>query len=198
MNTLLFLLVGQLLACRRETEDTLQPSEDTGVEETGETAEVEDPIYQLDTALLPQGANPCREPFVGEVSEAVDGDTIWVHGPDGADKVRIIGVDTPELAYYDDEVDDCYGPEAQAFTEENLLGELVWLSFDGDCEDDYGRALAYVTTGEGEQGFFERQLLRGGYAETMTFSATSTYADVFEADEAEARAANAGRWGACE
>ncbi len=188
-----------LLACHRhDDEDTRQPSEETGSPETGDSAEEQDPIYDLDLSEVAQGADPCREAFVGEVTEIVDGDTLWVHGPDGADKVRIIGVDTPEIAHDTDETDECYGPEATAFTEQSLLGELVWLGFDGDCEDDYGRALAYVTTGAGEQGFFERQLLRGGYAETMTFYATSTYADLFEDDEAAARSEGAGMWGACE
>lgn len=193
------ILLSLLLACRPDEPEDLQPAEETGGAETGEAGDsADDPIYDLDPASVAQGADPCREAFVGEVTEVVDGDTLWVHGPDGADKIRIIGVDTPEIAHDTDETDECYGPEATAFTEENLLGRLVWLGFDGDCEDDYGRALAYVTTGEGEQGFFERQQLRGGYATTMNFRETSTYAEVFEADEATARAAGAGLWGACE
>lgn len=194
MTTLLLLL----FACHRGEDDTLQPSEETGDSQPEDTVpEAHDPIYDLSADQVNQGPNPCREAFVAEVTEVVDGDTFWAHGPDGADKVRIIGVDTPEIAHSSDDTNDCYGPEATTFTEEHLLGELVWLGFDYDCEDDYGRALAYVTTGEGEQGFFERQLLRGGYAEVMTFSATSTFADLFEQDEAAARSEGAGMWSAC-
>lgn len=198
------ILLSLFLACHHvDGGDTLQPIEDTG--EAGETADsgsggddtATDPIYDLTADEIPQGADPCREAFVGLVSEIVDGDTFWEHGPDGAEKIRIIGVDTPEIAHSSDETDECYGPEATTFAEDTLYDNHVWLSFDGDCEDDYGRTLAYVTTGPGDQGFFERQLLRNGYAVTMTFSATSTYADVFEEDERAAQEEGAGMWTAC-
>ena len=163
-----------LIACGRATDTGLQPNEqDSGGTDSGDSGDTDeplDPIYDMPEEDLPQGANPCREPVVVMVTEAVDGDTLWVQGPAGSEKVRIIGVDTPE----------------------------IWLTFDGDCEDDYGRTLAYVTSGEGETGFFERLLLQGGWAETMTFSATSTFAGTFEDDEAAAIAAGEGMWGACE
>lgn len=190
-----------LLACGRHEDTGLQPNEedpatgDSG--DGGQDSVAQDPIYDLPEDELPQGADPCRDPLVALVTEAVDGDTLWVKGPGGSEKVRIIGVDTPEISHYGDPA-DCYGPEAAAFTEASLVDRYVWLTFDGDCEDDYGRTLAYVTSGAGEEGFFERVLLQGGWAEVMTFSATSTFADTFEADEAEARDADAGLWGACE
>ena len=197
MTLTLFLL----FACHHDTDtgSDLQGNEDPPVETGGGDSDSAptDPIYDIAEDQLPQGASPCRDPFVALVTEAVDGDTLWVRGPAGSEKVRIIGVDTPEISH-DGDAPDCYGPEAAAFTEEQLLDHNVWLTFDGDCEDDYGRTLAYVTSGEGDSGFYERVLLQGGWAETMTFEATSTYADVFEADEAEARREGAGLWGACE
>lgn len=201
MITPLFNLALLLFACGRGADTGLQPSEEDHTSgdsaDTDDTDEPLDPIYSMSEDDLPQGADPCRAPVVVEVTEAVDGDTLWVHGPAGSEKVRIIGVDTPEISHNGDPP-DCYGPEAAAFTEEQLLGRYVWLTFDGDCEDDYGRTLAYVTSGEGETGFFERLLLQGGWAETMTFSATSTYARTFESDEAAAIAAGEGMWGACD
>lgn len=201
MITPLFNLALLLFACGRDADTGLQPSEEEQTSgdsaDTDDTDEPLDPIYSMSEDDLPQGADPCRAPVVVEVTEAVDGDTLWVHGPAGSEKVRIIGIDTPEISHNGDPP-DCYGPEAAAFTEAQLLGRYIWLTFDGDCEDDYGRTLAYVTSGEGETGFFERLLLQGGWAETMTFSATSTYARTFEGDEAAARAAGEGMWGACD
>lgn len=178
--------------------EEVQPAEEpvVGLKDSAE-GEAEDPIYDMDPDDLPQGEDPCRAPVVVEVTEVVDGDTFYGRGPAGSEKVRIIGVDTPEIGYGDDPP-DCYGPEAQTYAREALEGRRVWLTFDGDCEDDYGRTLAYVITGEGDGGFFERGLLRGGYAETMTFYATSTYADTFYEDEDAAREAEAGLWGACD
>jgi len=129
------------------------------------------------------------------IVSVTDGDTIHVQPIEGGpeEKVRIIGVNTPETW---DGV-ECYGPEANDFTNATLYQRMAWLTFDYDCLDDYDRTLAYVILSTDESCFFERLLLRGGYAEAMNFSATSTFADTFDDDEQWARDHDEGRWGAC-
>jgi micrococcal nuclease len=150
---------------------------------------------EIDPSSLPEGNNPCRSPEFGTVAYAVDGDTIEVElRSGGSERVRIIGVDTPE-SYGDVE---CYGPEASLYTAQELEGEEVWLTFDGTCIDSYDRTLAYVHTGnQSEEDFFERRLLRYGYAEAFPFDNTDTFEAEFEADMQVAIAGGAGLWSAC-
>jgi hypothetical protein len=75
------------------------------------------------------------------VTKHTDGDTLWLSG---IGKVRLIGVDTPEV-YGGVE---CYGREASAFVKRLLpLGARVRYLLDVEERDRYGRALAYVYTG---------------------------------------------------
>lgn len=150
----------------------------------------------IDTTLLPAGADPCREPVLVTVDWVVDGDTAYVNGPDGDEKVRFIGVDTPEVSY-EGSTADCYGEDAYEYTKDALEGEEVWLTFDGECVDYYDRTLAYVNTGVGEQDLFERRLLRGGWARTLAIEPNTSFEATFDADQDQAEDDNAGGWDAC-
>lgn len=155
-------------------------------------------VKALDPSTLPAGTSPCREPILGRVTSVSDGDTIRVVGVppyDFDERVRIIGVDTPEIAH-DDEPAQCYGEEAKAFTNQ-LWRHLVWLTFDRECFDHFDRALAYVHVGAGTGDFWERQLLRRGMGRTLTIPPNNSYAGMFANDESSAQASGAGLWSAC-
>lgn len=175
------------------------PTDDTGA--TGATTDPDEEIRGVQPSTLPQGPEPCREPALMRVTYVYDGDTFFAE-PDGGgaeEKVRIIGLDTPELAYEDDPA-ECYGSEAGQYLNSLIGGELVWLSFDYLCADDYDRTLAYVHRGLSEADFINRNLLRSGYAEAYPWDdgLTNTFDEVFAADEAAARAEGLGLWGACQ
>ncbi|MCB9742280.1 MAG: thermonuclease family protein [Alphaproteobacteria bacterium] len=170
-------------------------AEDSTPQDTGEPG---DALRALDPATLPAAAAPCAEPVFGEVDYAVDGDTVHFY-PEGDTRwisVRLIGLDTPEIAHNGDPA-DCYGPEAAAFTQDLLNGRPVWLTFDAVCEDYFGRTLAYVHTGTHESDFVNRHIVRSGYAWAFPFDDTDTFEAEFEADEAAAREAGLGLWSAC-
>lgn len=176
---------------------TLAPGDDTD----DSAQEDVDPITLLDPATLPQGPEPCRAPVLVEVYRIVDGDTIYVTHADGSgvnEKVRIIGVDTPEVAHSSDETSECYGDEAATYTDRMLYGKTIWLSFDRTCEDAYDRTLAYVLTGGTEDDLFERHLLREGYATAYPWSNTDTFEGIFDDDEAYAQDVGAGLWSECD
>jgi len=128
------------------------------------------------------------------VERVVDGDTIHtspsVGGPDG---VRFIGVDTPETVDPNEPVEP-YGPEASAFTKEQLEGERVVLTFDQDRTDQYGRALAYVRLG-GQGETFNETLLRQGYGQLEIVSPNDRYEETFSQAQETARRAHRGIWG---
>ena len=106
-----------------------------------EPAEEEDPMALIDSAQLPASAQACREPILVEVQYVIDGDTFHVRGPAGEERVRTIGINTPELGY-DGDPDDCYAEEAKLKLEELIGGKSIWLSFDETCADAYDRTLA--------------------------------------------------------
>lgn len=165
-------------------------------DDTNESAADDDRVRALTD--LPQGTYPCRTPVLARIAYISDGDTVYVHPDDGSEgfKVRLIGIDTPEIAH-DDEPADCYGDEATTFTTEQVEDKLAWLTFDAECEDYYDRALAYAIRGEGDDGFFNRVLARQGYADQLTVEPNSTFADDFADDVQAAQNEGLGLWEAC-
>jgi micrococcal nuclease len=99
-----------------------------------------------------------------KVTRVVDGDTIDISpSVQGRSRVRLIGMDTPEV-YSSTQP---YGPEASAFAKQELEGEEVSLELDVQKIDPYGRILAYVYLPDGEM--FNEVLLEEGYAQVATF-----------------------------
>src|ERR687898_1721466 len=89
------------------------------------------------------------------VERVIDGDTLVVNpSVSGTEDVRLLGVDTPETVDPNEPVEP-YGPEASAFTNQQLEGERVTLIFDQEKRDQYGRALAYVRVGGRSETFNE-------------------------------------------
>ena len=154
--------------------------------------------------LIQQGCGSDGEPgneggpgagssLTARVVRVVDGDTI-VASVDGRDQyVRYIGVDTPETVKPDTPV-QCFGPRASEENHRLVEGRTVRLTFDREPRDDYGRLLAYVHTGG---RFVNAELVRGGYARTLTIAPNTSHAA--ELQRLATRAATAGRglWGSC-
>jgi micrococcal nuclease len=128
------------------------------------------------------------------VVEVIDGDTIVVLFADGhTDTVRLLGVDTPETHHPTKPV-GCFGPEAAAFTERRLAGEVVRLEGDVEARDLYGRRLAYVILG-GER--FNDELLRRGFARLLVIAPNGSHARDELAAELDAKRHERGLWGEC-
>jgi micrococcal nuclease len=136
------------------------------------------------------------------VTRHTDGDTLWLSG---IGKVRLIGVDTPEVygiapgraepgpSRKAGEV-ECYGPRASAFVERTVpIGSRVRYRLGVEDRDRYGRALAYVWLGDGR--FLNRLLLARGLAQPLTIEPNDEYEVEFLRVTAHARAARLGLWG---
>jgi micrococcal nuclease len=120
----------------------------------------------------------------------VDGDTIDISpSVEGRSRVRLIGMDTPEVHFGTQP----YGPEASAFAKREVEGEEVGLELDVQKIDPYGRLLAYVYLPDGRM--FNETLLEEGYAQVATFPPNVKYQDRFLKSQREAREANRGLWG---
>ncbi|MEX1008427.1 MAG: thermonuclease family protein [Acidimicrobiia bacterium] len=131
------------------------------------------------------------------VVSVTDGDTITVRlDTGGTEKVRLIGIDTPETKDPRTVV-ECFGAEASARTHALLpTRTAVRLETDVERRDRYGRFLAYVW--RVDDGLFVNEaLVKDGWAAPYRFPPNVKYADRFSQLGAEAREANAGLWGAC-
>jgi micrococcal nuclease len=147
------------------------------------------------TATPPLGSAPLSPGgrVTAVVTSDVDGDTIHVRVDGREEKVRFIGVNSPEVSWYGRE-GECYGPAAAVYTRHRLVGRRIGLVFDVRLRDVYGRLLAYVYVGS---ELFNLTLVRLGYATNDPVSPDTRMADLFATSEAAARARGAGRWSAC-
>ena len=127
------------------------------------------------------------------VIEVTDGDTFRVLPVGREVTVRLIGIDTPEVAWYGGTA-ECYGGQAGRFLRNRLGDERVRLEFDEERRDPYGRALAYAY----HRGrMLNMVLVRGGYARVTIYEPNDRYEDRLRAAERAARDNGAGLWSAC-
>lgn len=126
----------------------------------------------------------------------VDGDTIDADVAGTRERVRLIGIDTPETKKPDTPV-QCFGPEASSFTT-SLLPEGTALRLERDVEarDAYGRLLAYVYRAD-DGLFVNLEIVRRGYAHLLTIPPNVAHVDEFVAAAREAESADLGLWGGC-
>ncbi len=125
------------------------------------------------------------------VTRVVDGDTIEVALGGKTEKIRLIGVDTPETVH-PTRGEEPYGREASNFTKTRLDGNQIGLEFDVEERDRYGRLLAYVWLGD---VLFNEVLVFEGYAQVATYPPNVKYVDRFTVAQKAAREANRGLWG---
>jgi micrococcal nuclease len=135
---------------------------------------------------------PPRSALV-QVTRVVDGDTVEVQIEGREEDVRYIGVDTPETVKPGEPV-DCFGPQASSFNHRMVEGREVRLVFDRERRDDYDRLLAYVYLGD---RFVNAELVRRGFAETLTIPPNDRFAERLKRLEIAAARAGRGLWGAC-
>jgi endonuclease YncB( thermonuclease family) len=135
------------------------------------------------------------------VKRVVDGDTIVL---ETGERVRLIGIDTPELHESDKLYRDAsrtrqdaatiqkLGRRAYEFTRNLVEGKRVSLEFDAEKRDRYNRLLAYVYLKDGT--FVNAEIVKQGYASLMTIPPNVKYADLFLRLYREARENRRGLW----
>jgi len=135
-------------------------------------------------------------PGEARVTRVVDGDTIVVDLDGRSEKIRLLGIDTPETKSPTKPV-QCYGKEASAHTTELLPdGTVVRLERDVEERDQYGRLLAYVYRADDDL-FVNLELARDGFASLLTYRPNVAHVDELSAAVDDAHARQAGLWGQC-
>lgn len=129
-----------------------------------------------------------------EVDRVVDGDTVDVVIDGKVERLRLIGIDTPETVHPSKPV-ECYGIEASNKAKELLSGTRVALEVDdsqGD-RDKYGRMLRYVFLEDGTN--FNELMIAEGYAYEYTYDQAYTYQSLFKNAQRSAEQSGSGLWG---
>ena len=135
-------------------------------------------------------------PGTGIVERVIDGDTIDVRIGGRDERVRLIGIDTPEIATPDHEA-ECFGPEAHRHSAELLpLGTTVYMQRDVVGRDDYGRLLAYVFRSDDDL-FVNERIMVDGFARPLTIEPNSAHRRRFVEAAGAAQRSSLGLWGAC-
>jgi micrococcal nuclease len=135
------------------------------------------------------------------VVRVVDGDTLKL---ENGERVRLIGIDTPEThesvkLYRDSKKSgqdiktiQALGRRSYKFTRQLVEGKRVRLEFDLEKHDRYKRLLAYVYLKDGT--FVNAEIIRQGYASLMTYPPNVKYVDTFKQLYKEARENVRGLW----
>jgi micrococcal nuclease len=152
-------------------------------------------LYRVNqTGITNSGTGDIGRMLRADVIGHVDGDTVRVrisNPPEGLsamETVRLLGVNTPEIHR---RATQRFGREASDFTRTELLGRTVYLAFDRDLRDRFGRLLAYVYTGPGR--CFNAVLIEEGYGRAF-LRYPFQFIEEFKALEQEARRENRGLW----
>ena len=124
------------------------------------------------------------------ITRVIDGDTIEI---EGGQKVRYIGINTPESVDPRRPV-QCFGVEASNANKSLVEGKQVRLEKDISETDKYGRLLRYVWLGN---TLVNDYLVRSGFAQVDTFPPDVLYSQQFIAAQSEARDSNRGLWASC-
>jgi micrococcal nuclease len=151
-----------------------------------------------DESIPTPSANSGQAKKYYEVVKVVDGDTIDVEIDGQTERVRLLGVNTPEVVDPRQPV-ECFGREASDKAHELLDGKEVELETDSSQtdRDKYNRLLRYIRTKEGL--FYNLEIIKLGYAHEYTYELPYKYQTEFKAAQLEAKNKKAGLWadGAC-
>lgn len=124
-----------------------------------------------------------------------DGDTIDVDLDGSETTLRFIGLDTPESVNPDESLNCEEGRIASQFTKDYLADqEVVWIEYDEELNDDYGRTLAYIYLDEDGQTMYQDILLENGMAHCLRIPPNTKYSNHFAEIELIAKMKGKGFW----
>ena len=125
---------------------------------------------------------------VARVLRVNDGDTVAVSINGHREKIRLIGIDAPEIGQIP------WGGRAKRHLENILFSSwIVYVGYDVERRDKYGRLLAYIRTNDGR--LVNAEMLKDGYAVLFTFPPNVKHAEEFTSAQRQARERKRGIWG---
>lgn len=135
--------------------------------------------------------NQYDEKSLEKVTRIIDGDTFEI---EGGIKVRLIGVNTPEMNGGKTKI-ECFAKEATEELTRLLQDKRVRLEKDVSETDKYGRLLRYTYL---DDVFINDLLVRDGYAQVATYPPDVKYLEIFLKSQKYAKENNFGLWLKCQ
>ena len=130
----------------------------------------------------------CRPGTDFRVVRVIDGDTVVI---DNQERIRYIGIDTPELARGGRPAEPM-AEDAREFNRKLVEGRRIRLEFDRQRRDRFGRVLAYVYV---DPIMVNEELVESGLARAVAYPPTLRYRERLERLEEEAKSEKKGIWG---
>jgi micrococcal nuclease len=143
------------------------------------------PVAGADSLAI-RAFDPARQRY--RVVKVPDGDTVYLKN---GDKIRLLGINTPEVAHRN-RPGEPGGEEAGEALRERVLGQRVRLERDVEKKDNYGRKLAHLYDDDGEN--LNLWLVEQGLAFVFLHPPNLKHAETYLAAEVGARAARRGLW----
>jgi len=143
-------------------------------------------IMSVLIGMVLSGQAPATDRFT--VRWVDDGDTIVL---DNSNRVRYIGINTPEIAHGKEKAEP-FGGDAKTLNIQLVLHKPVRLEYDRESHDRYGRHLAYVFLKNGM--FVNREIVRQGLAYYLPQKGNLRYGDELLQAQREAMASGRGIW----
>jgi micrococcal nuclease len=125
-----------------------------------------------------------------KITRVIDGDTVEI---EGGQKVRYIGIDTPETVDPRKPV-QCFGAEASKKNKDLVEGKIVRMEKDVTDKDKYGRLLRYVYVGD---DFINVEMVKQGFAYSYSYPPDIKFQNQILQAQQEAEAGKRGLWSAC-
>ena len=148
----------------------------------------------------PNPYTPQEQPIQPEQSSSqlysvvhlVDGDTLDIKYNDTTERIRLIGVDTPETVDSRKTV-ECFGREASEYLKSKLEGKLVSIESDPtqSDRDKYNRLLRYVYLDGEDVGL---SIIANGYGHEYTYNIPYMKQSEYKAAQSKASEQNLGLW----
>ena len=135
-----------------------------------------------------------RQSEAVKVQMVIDGDTFIINNKQ---KVRLIGVNTPELSQSlkgKKTTEECFSQQSYLETKNLIEGKTVNMYKDVSNTDKYGRLLRYVYLGN---LFINNYLVQQGYAKIMPINPDIKFASIFRNSQKEAQDNMRGLWSIC-
>ncbi|MRJ11472.1 nuclease [Ornithobacterium rhinotracheale] len=150
----------------------------------------DDPEAVLNRVNISIKNNPVEE-YPGEgyykVKTVIDGDTFYLENKKSIIKVRLIGINTPELHPV-----EFFGDQARIFTYNLVNNRYVRLEYDVEHHDKYKRTLAYAYLSDGT--FINNEIIKNGYARQLTIPPNVKFEKLFYESLQYAKKHKLGMW----
>ena len=143
-----------------------------------------------------QDATQAQSGLIGpfEVKRVVDGDTLVIIKESKEVKIRLLGINAPESVHEDEKKNTKEGKEASEWLKEYLGSQKVYLEYDQEAQDKFGRDLAYVYL-EDQNSMVNKKIISEGLARVVEIEPNTKYFEELKATEKSAKQNKQGFWG---